>query len=92
MTRQTTNNQNTQQTPPGFLSVPFQNIEEPGVYVTKHGDLFRVPEEALAEGHSPLMDWESRDSILVSRISSDPYMPISKCRQVAADCDLPVNF
>ena len=45
-----------------------------------------------AEGHSPLLVWESIEGNLVSRISEDPYTPISKCRQLAADADLAVNF
>ena len=76
----------------GFLSVQFSDISSPGVYVTQRGEMFRVPNEALAEGHSPLLVWESIEGNLVSRISEDPYTPISKCRQLAADADLAVNF
>ena len=76
----------------GFLTVTFSEISQPGVYVTQRGEMFRVPNEALAEGHSPLLSWESLEGALVSRISEDPYTPISKCRQLTADADLPVNF
>ncbi len=88
----TTEKQQTQQRPPGFLSVPFQDIEEPGVYITQQGHMFRIPPDALAEGRSPLITWESRDEQVVTRVSQDPYAPISKCRQLAADLDLPVRF
>jgi hypothetical protein len=76
----------------GFLTVPFSDIQSPGVYITQRGDMFRVPNEALAEGHSPLLGWESTEGNIVHRITEDPYCPISKCRQLAADADLSVNF
>ncbi len=79
-------------TPQGFLTVKFAEVEKPGIYVTQHGEMFRIPNEALAEGHSPLIHWETRDENLVTRVSEDPYAAISKCRQLATDCDLPVNF
>ena len=76
----------------GLLTVPFSDINKPGVYVTQRGDLFRVPPEALAEGHSPILAWENLDGSLVTRICEDPYTPISKCRHLAADADMAVNF
>ena len=76
----------------GLLTIPFSNLDQPGAYVTQRGDLFRVPPEALAEGHSPILAWENLDGSLVTRISEDPYTPISKCRQLAAEADMPVNF
>jgi hypothetical protein len=76
----------------GFLTVQFSEINSPGVYITNRGEMFRVPNEALAEGHSPILAWESIEGSLVSRITDDPYCPITKCRQLAADADLPVNF
>ena len=76
----------------GFLTVQFSEISSPGVYVTQRGEMFRVPGDALAEGHSPVLTWESLEGSLVCRISDDPYCPISKCRQLTADADLPVNF
>ncbi len=77
---------------PGFLTVDFTNINSPGVYVTQRGEMFRVPDEALAEGHSPILSWENMQGSLVTRITEDAYTPISKCRQLAADSDLAVNF
>jgi len=76
----------------GFLTTQFSDINDPGVYVTQRGEMFRVPPEALSERHSPILVWESLEGSLVSRISEDPYCPISKCRQLAADADLAVNF
>ncbi len=82
----------TQYRPSGYLAVPFKDISVTGIYVTPRGSMFRVPPEALAENHSPLISWETNESSLVTRISEDPYAPISKCRQIAADLDLAVNF
>ncbi|MEO0786647.1 MAG: hypothetical protein AAFY10_13200 [Pseudomonadota bacterium] len=76
----------------GYIACRFDEIDKPGVYVNNHGEMFRVPEDALAEGRSPLMTWETAESNLVTRISEDAYTAISKCRQLAADCDLAVNF
>lgn len=76
----------------GFLSCRFDEIEKPGVYVNQRGEMFRVPDDALAEGRSPLLIWETADGNLVTRISDNAYTSISKCRQLAADGDLPVNF
>src|SRR5262249_2147350 len=87
-----TTTKTTQKVHHGFLAVQFSEINLPGVYITQRGDMFRVPNEALAEGRSPVLAWENREGGLVSRICEDPYTPISKCRQLAADADLTVNF
>lgn len=76
----------------GFLSCRFDEIEKAGVYINQRGEMFRVPEDALAEGRSPLLIWESSDGNVVTRISDNAYTAISKCRQLAADADLQVNF
>lgn len=56
------------------------------------GELARVPKEALAAGHSPVITFTSRRMRMVARISADPYVPLNKARPLAADADLPVNF
>ncbi len=84
--------QQKQQTPPGFLTVQFQEIQEPGTYVNQRGEMFRVPQDALADGRSPLITWETQENNTVTRISQEPWLPISKARQLAADADLPVRF
>ena len=76
----------------GFLTIDFTDIASPGVYVTQRGEMFRVPIDALAEGHSPILSWESMEGSLVTRITEEVYAPISRCRQLAANADLPVNF
>lgn len=72
---------------------PWNSIVKPGAYVfLDTGDLARVPNEALALGHSPVVTFASHRPRMVARISADPYVPLNKARQLAADADLPVNF
>ena len=71
----------------------FSEITTPGCYVAnENGDLFRVPEDGLVTGRSPLIEIVSRKPCMVTKISSDPWEPISKARQLAADADVYVNF
>ena len=56
------------------------------------GTLLRIPPDALIPGRSPAIDVVSKDQWFVAKISSDPYITLSKARAVAADLDLPVNF
>ncbi len=72
---------------------PFEQISTPGCYILKQtGTLLRVPPDALENGRSPAINVVSKDRWLVTKISSDPYLPLSRARAVAADFDLPVNF
>ena len=72
---------------------PFQKITFPGCFIVKRtGELLRIPEDALAPGRSPTMDIVSKEPWMVTKISSDPYLPLNKARAVAADMDLFVNF
>ena len=72
---------------------PFDQINSHGCYIWRStGDLLRVPEDALAPERSPKIDLVSKDPCLVTKISSDPYVSVSKARAIAADMDLPVNF
>ena len=75
------------------ISGPFARISQPGCFVlNKTGDLFRIPEDALVEGSSPTIDVVSHEPWLMTKISSDPYLPLRKARAVAADMDLSINF
>jgi hypothetical protein len=73
--------------------IPFGEIHESGTYVNiDTGSLFRIPEEALAKGRSPVMEIVSLTGPTVSKICDDPWVPISKARQLAADVDIQINF
>ena len=75
-----------------LLTKEFSSIDEPGVYMTLSGEMFRVPGEVLTGGRLSPLEWEIPEGGRVIRISDDPYLPISQCRLVAADADLTVNF
>ena len=82
----------TQATTKGTQRVLFQEINCPGVYSTQTSEMFRIPPDGLVEGRSPLITWEAAEEKFVTRISDDPWTPISKARQLAASTNLPVNF
>lgn len=75
------------------LNVPFPEIQTPGCYVSKdEGNLYRIPPEALAPGRSPVIEIVSKTGTVVCKISEDPWIPISKARQLTANLDLHPNF
>lgn len=76
-----------------FHTCTFDQIETPGTYVeNRTGTLLRVPEDALAPGRSPRIEIVADEAWVVTRLSEDPYLPLTKARMVAADLDIPVNF
>ena len=71
----------------------FNEIDQTGAYVTNwSGHLLRIWEESLEPGHSPVMDMVGSEPLYVTKISDNPYEPLGKARQVAADLDCEVNF
>jgi hypothetical protein len=65
----------------------------PGCYIANFtGHLFRIPDQAVAAGRSPLIEIVSKQGTLMTKVSDDPWIPISKARQLAADADLQPNF
>ena len=73
--------------------MPFEAIGAPGTYVCNwSGHLLRVPEDAIKPGRSPLMNLIGTRPLFVSKISSDPFIQVSKARMLAANYDVPVNF
>ena len=73
--------------------IPFEAISDPGCYVCNwSGHLLRVPEDGVKQGRSPLVSISANEPLFVTRISDNPYTPVSKCRLLAAECDVVVNF
>ncbi|MFN0006989.1 MAG: hypothetical protein ACKVXR_03700 [Planctomycetota bacterium] len=71
----------------------WENLVEPGVYFSNwSGHLIRIPPYALKEGFSPVIEIIGREPMLVTKLSDDPYLCISKARMLAANLDLAVNF
>ena len=71
----------------------WNEIFKPGSYlIVGSGDLVRVPQDALAPGHSPLITITSSGETRVAKLSENPAEPISVLRAFAADNDYFVNF
>lgn len=72
---------------------PYEAINDPGAYICNwSGHLLRVPEDSIKPGRSPLMSISACEPLLVTKISDNPFITVTKARVLAADCDLNVNF
>ena len=78
----------------GFgMQVPFEAINEPGCYICNwSGHLLRIPEDAVKPGRSPVLALKGMETLYVTKLCNDPYIPVTKARMLAADCDVAVNF
>jgi hypothetical protein len=76
-----------------LTTCPFGQIETPGLYVEHAtGTLLRVPNDALAPGRSPVMEIVANQPWIVTKISDDPFLSLTKARMLTADLDIYVNF
>ena len=77
----------------GADQLVFSNLKEPGAYLCNPtGHLFRVPEDAVKVGRSPVIEILSSEPIIVTKLSDNPFVTVTKARMIAADLDLAVNF
>ncbi len=74
--------------------VLLQDILEPGAYVCHwNGDLLRVLENELPVDELPVLPETTADQELeTTKVSSDPFIPISKARMAASNFDIEVSF
>ncbi len=73
--------------------VTWEGIQEAGTYVdVTTGDLFRIPQEALLKGSSPLIRKESLESSLFLKVSDSPYVTNIEARMVCAENNVQPNF
>ena len=73
--------------------IPFEQICEPGAYVcTWNGQLLRVPAEGINHGGCPCMYIVGTEPLFVTKITCDPFVPLSKARMLACNFDIDVNF
>ncbi len=71
----------------------LDDIRRPGVYVCRtSGDLLRVPAVGQTTDVGELLEKHGTDSIYVTRISADPFIPITRARLEAANRDIQLNF
>ncbi len=74
-------------------TIPFDQINETGAYVCNwSGHLLRVPDDGIAPGRSPLLTLVGPDQLFVTKISSDPFVTLTKARMMACNYDINVNF
>ena len=74
-------------------TVPFDQINEPGCYICNwSGHLLRVPEDGVAPGRSPLLNIVGCEPLFVTKISDNPFIPLTKARMVASNWDIATNF
>jgi hypothetical protein len=80
MTTPTQTNKHNEYTHTAAMTVPFEEIQEPGCYICNwSGHLLRVPEDGVAPGRSPL-------------ISINPFVTVTKAKMIASNLDCNVNF
>ncbi len=73
--------------------VLFENISEPGCYICNwSGHLLRVPEDGVAPGRSPLVNIIGNEPLFVTKISDNPWIPVTKAKMLACNFDLNVKF
>lgn len=73
--------------------VQFDFLHEAGAYVCNwSGHLLRVPDGAIEGGRSLRMSFTSKEPLYVTKVSNDPFVPVTRARLAAADFDQPVNF
>ncbi len=76
-----------------LMEVTWEDINEPGAYVEKGtGDLFRIPQEALVRGGSPLIMKESRGASRLVQISKNPFVTDLEARHRCAQYNVDPNF
>jgi len=75
------------------MTCEFDQVDSPGVYIeNRRGTLLRIPADSLIPGRSPAIEVISDEPWLVTKISEDPFLPLTKARMIAADLDLQVHF
>jgi hypothetical protein len=71
----------------------WESITQPGCYLSNQtGHLIRIPEDAVKIGNSPVLEIIGKEPMMVTHLSDDPFLAVSKARMMAADLDLFVNF
>lgn len=72
---------------------PLGSVCESGTYVCNwSGHLIRMTDPNHPWGGNPFFNIVSNEPLYLTKISDDPFVPVSKARQIAASLDCPVNF
>ena len=76
-----------------YPEVSWDALETPGFYVSRStGNGYRVPAEALIKGASPVIEQVSAKPSRLVRLSDNPFIPLIKARNLAANCNIEPNF
>ena len=71
----------------------WEDVREPGAYVeVGSGDLYRIPQEALVRGSSPLIRKESLGASRLIQLSQSPFCTTLEARMLAAEHNVEPNF
>ncbi len=77
----------------GLVRVSWEDINEPGAYVeAETGKLFRIPQEALLLGSSPLIRQNSAEISTYVQLSKSPYISVFEARMLAAEHNVQPRF
>jgi hypothetical protein len=73
--------------------VSWDELNEPGAYVERgSGDLYRVPQEAIIRGGSPIIHKESQGASRLVLISRNPFVTTLEARLRCAQHNIEPNF
>lgn len=73
--------------------VSWEDLETPGFYVSRTtGNGYRVPAEALIKGASPVIEQVSAQPSRLVKLSDNPFIPLIKARNLAANHNIEPNF
>ncbi|HEY2988716.1 MAG TPA: hypothetical protein VGL11_13380 [Candidatus Binatia bacterium] len=73
--------------------VSWEEIEEPGTYAERgSGDLYRIPQEALVRGASPVIQKQSNGSSRMVKLSTDPFLTTLQAKLKCAEHNISPNF
>jgi hypothetical protein len=80
-------------TNPSHLEVSWDDLETPGFYVSRAtGNGYRVPAETLIKGASPVIEQVSSQPSRLVKVSDNPFIPLIKARNLAANRNIEPNF
>jgi hypothetical protein len=75
-----------------LTQVSWKSINEPGAYFDlQTGRLYRIPEEALRSGASPVIHMEGAEDRF-AKISDDPLVRTDKARSICAENNCTPTF
>ena len=81
MTNETQTYKENYATPHTGTTWRFDAINEPGTYVCNwSGHLLRVPEDGVSPGRSPLINIVGTEPLMVTKISDNPYITLTKAK------------